>query len=232
MLADDGPAPGGMLLDFDAEIGGSPAAEWVADAVAEFDSLPNVVRLDGATVAGYYDHNLLTIVEASPGQSWIDERMWKVRARRVVLATGAAERPLVFADNDRPGVMLAGAALAYVRRYAVRPGRRAVAVTNNDSTYRAVLALVEAGVEVPVLADIRRRPPEPLVAELAARGVEVLRGHAVTGVGGVRAVARGVRRACGPARRASPRRVRSGALLGWLEPARSPALAVRRPSGV
>ena len=153
MLADDGPAPGGMLLDGAAEIGGSPAAEWVAGAVAELDSLPNVVRLDGATVAGYYDHNLLTVVELSPGQSWIDERMWKVRARRVVLATGASERPLVFADNDRPGVMLAGAALAYVRRYAVRPGNRAVAVTNNNSTYRTVLALVEAGIEVPVLAD-------------------------------------------------------------------------------
>ena len=188
MLADDGPAPGGTLLDRDAEIGGSPAAEWMADAAAELDSLPNVVRLDGATVAGYYDHNLLTIVEMSPGQSRIDERMWKVRARRVVLATGAAERPLVFADNDRPGVMLAGAALAYVRRYAVRPGKRAVAVTNNNSTYRAVLALVEAGIEVPVLADIRDRPPEPLVDELAARGVEVLRGHAVAGVGGARTV--------------------------------------------
>ena len=188
MLADDGPAPGGALLDGDAEIGGSPAAEWAADAAVELDSLPNVVRLDGATVAGYYDHNLLTIVEMSPGQDWIDERMWKVRARRVVLATGAAERPLVFADNDRPGVMLAGAALACVRRYAVRPGDRAVAVTNNNSTYRTVQALVEAGIEVPVLADTRNRPPETLVDELAARGVEVLRGHAVAGVGGVRTV--------------------------------------------
>ena len=186
MLADDGPVAGGMLLDGDAEIGGGPAVGWVANAVAELDSLPNVVRLAGATVAGYYDHNLLTVVEMSPEQSWIDERMWKVRARRVVLATGAAERPLVFADNDRPGVMLAGAALACVRRYAVRPGRRAVAVTNNNSTYRAVAALVEAGIEVPVLADIRHRPPTLLVAELAARGVEVLRGHAVAGVGGVR----------------------------------------------
>ena len=188
MLADDGPAPGGMLLDGAAEIGGSPAAEWVADAVAELDSLPNVVRLDGATVAGYYDHNLLTVVELSPGQSWIDERMWKVRARRVVLATGASERPLVFADNDRPGVILASAALAYVLRYAVRPGNRAVAVTNNNSTYRTVLELVEAGIEVPVLADTRSRPPEPLVAALVARGVEVLRGHAVVGVAGVRTV--------------------------------------------
>ena len=187
-IADDAPAPGGMLLDGGAEIGGGPAAEWAAAAAAELDALPNVVRLDRATVAGYYDHNLLTVVEAAPRQPWIDERLWKVRARRVVLATGAAERPLVFADNDRPGVMLASAALAYVRRYAVRPGVRAVAVTNNSSTYRTVLELVDAGVEVPVLADVRAEPPEPLVAELVARGVEVLCGHAVVGVAGVRAV--------------------------------------------
>lgn len=188
MIADDAPAPGGMLLDGAAEIGGRPGAEWAAGVAAELDALPNVVRLDRTTVAGCYDHNLLTVVESAPRQSWIDERLWKVRARRVVLATGAAERPLVFADNDRPGVMLASAALACVFRYGVRPGARAVAVTNNSSTYRTVLELVEAGIEVPVLADVRARPPETLVAALAARGVEVLRGHAVTGVAGVRAV--------------------------------------------
>ena len=188
MIADDGPAPGGMLLDGMAAIGGRPAGEWAAEAAAELDALPNVVRLDRATVAGYYDHNLLTVVELSPAQPWIGERLWKVRARRVVLATGASERPLVFTNNDRPGVMLASAALAYVRRHGVRPGARAVAVTNNNSAYRAVLALADAGIEVPVLADVRRHPPEPLVAGLAARGVEVLRGHAVVDVAGAQTV--------------------------------------------
>ena len=188
MLADEGPVPGGTLLDGAAEIGGRPATEWAAGVVAELDSRPGVVRLARATVAGYYDHNFLTVVELASPQPRIDERLWKVRARRVVLATGAAERPLVFADNDRPGVMLPSAALAFVRRYGVRPGDRAVVVTNNNSTYRIVAELVEAGVEVPVLADIRMHPPEPLVAELAARGVEVLGGHAVVGVAGTRAV--------------------------------------------
>ena len=188
MIADDGPVPGGALLDRSAEIGGRPAAEWAAQTATELDALPDVVRLERAIVAGYYDHNFLTVVELSPAQSWIDERLWKVRARRVLLATGAAERPLVFADNDRPGVMLSSAALAYVRRYGVRPGGRALAVTNHSSTYRTVLELVESGVEVPVLADIRMHPPEPLVAQLAERGVEVLRGHAVVGVAGTRAV--------------------------------------------
>ena len=188
MLADDGPAPGGTLLDEAAEIGGRPAAEWVAGVTAELDALPDVVRLERATVAGYYDHNFLTVVELPRARPRIDERLWKVRARRVVLATGAAERPLVFADNDRPGVMLASAALAFVRRYGVRPGDRAVVATNNSATYRVVAELVEAGVEVPVLADVRAHPPERLAAEVAARGVEVLHGAAVVGVGGTRAV--------------------------------------------
>ena len=227
MIADDGPAPGGMLLDGVAEVGGRPGAEWAAGVAAELDSLPNVVRLDRATVAGYYDHNLLTVVESAPRQPWIDERLWKVRARRVVLATGAAERPLVFADNDRPGVMPASAALACVCRYAVRPGARAVAVTNNNSTYRTVLELVEAGIEVPVLADVRARPPAALVAELAAHGVEVLRGHAVVGVTGVRAVK--AARVAPPDRPAGGRRVACDLVLcsgGW-----SPRIHLHSQSG-
>ena len=228
MIADDGPEPGGALLDGAAEIGGRPAFEWAAEVAAELDALPNVVRLDRATVGGYYDHNLLTVVELfPPKQSWIDERLWKVRARRVVLATGASERPLVFADNDRPGVMLASAALAYVRRYAVRPGARAVAVTNNNSTYRTILELVEAGIEVPVLADLRSRPHEALVAELAARGVEVLRGHAIVGVAGSRAVKAAF--VAPPGRPANPRRVACDLVLcsgGW-----SPRVHLHSQSG-
>ena len=227
MLADDGALPGGMLLEGEAAVGGRPAAEWAADVAAELDAHPDVVRLDRATVAGYYDHNLLTVVELSPTRPWIDERLWKVRARRVVLATGAAERPLVFADNDRPGVMLASAALAYVRRYAVRPGARAVAVTNNNSTYRTILELVEAGIEVPVVADIRSRPPEALVADLVARGVEVLRGHAIVGVAGSRAVKAAF--VAPPDRPADPRRVACDLVLcsgGW-----SPRVHLHSQSG-
>ena len=227
MLADDGPVAGGTLLDGAAEIGGRPATEWAAGVAAELDALPGVLRLERATVAGYYDHNLLTVVELAPRQPWIDERLWKVRARRVVLATGAAERPLVFADNDRPGVMLPSAALAFVRRYGVRPGDRAVAVTNNSSTYRTVAELVESGVEVPVLADIRTHPPEPLVAELAARGVEVLRGHAVVGVAGARAV--GAAFVAPPGRPGERRRVACDLVLcsgGW-----SPRVHLHSQSG-
>ena len=103
MIADDGAAPGGMLLDAVAEIDGRPAGEWAAEAAAELDAFPDVVRLEQATVAGYHDHDLLTVVELSPVQSWVDERLWKVRARRVVLATGAAERPWCSPTTTGPG---------------------------------------------------------------------------------------------------------------------------------
>ncbi len=190
-LADDGAAPGGMLRESGLGIGARTGREWAHAAAAELDADPRVWRLAEATVAGCYDHNFFTVVERRPRPSFVDERLWKVRARRVVLATGASERALVFADNDRPGVMSASAALAYLVRYAVRPGRRAVAVTNNSSTYRIVRELIAAGLEVAALADTRAHPPEALVRELEARGVEVLPGCAV-----VRALgARGVRAA-------------------------------------
>ena len=111
------------------------------------------------------------------------QRLWKVRASQVVLATGALERPLVFADNDRPGIMLASAVRTYVNRYGVRPGRRAVVFTNNDSAYRTALDLVRAGVGVSVI-DLRARPAGSLPAEARAAGISVLAGHAITGTKG------------------------------------------------
>ncbi|MGI9334870.1 MAG: sarcosine oxidase subunit alpha family protein [Gammaproteobacteria bacterium] len=216
MLVDDAPVPGGMLRDFTAQVDGRTARAWVADIVAELDGFPDVLRLTHATVAGYYDHNLLTIIEQAHGAHAFAERLWKVRARQVVLATGASERPLVFANNDRPGVMQPGAALAYVHRHGVAPGRRAVVVTNNNSTYATVRELIAQGLEVPLLADVRRRPAQPLKAELTARGVEVLGGHAVVDVTGTRTV-RAVEVAA-PDGRAGRRRVACDLVLcsgGW-----------------
>ena len=188
LIADDGAAPGGMLHQSRAEIDGQTGREWVKSVVAELDALPHVTRLDGATVAGCYDHNLFTVVERHPAPSFVDERLWKVRTKCAVLATGASERPMVFADNDRPGVMTPSAALAYLVRYAVRPGQRAVALTNNSSTYRIVRELAEAGLEVAGLADVRAHPPKHLVGELEARGIEVFPASALVCAHGAREV--------------------------------------------
>ena len=176
ILADERNEFGGALLDGRAEIDGAPALDWVAAAVAELHSLPEVRLLARTTVFGYYDHNYLGAVErvtdhlgpiAAPAEL-PRQRLWKIRARRVVLAAGAHERPLVFADNDRPGIMLASAARTYVNRYAVRPGSRAVVFTNNDSAYATARDLAGAGVEVAAVVDVRaegaRLPPPPGIA--------------------------------------------------------------------
>ncbi len=196
ILADGQNEFGGALLDGRAEIDGGPALDWVAAAVAELEAMAEVRLLPRATVAGYYDHNYLTIVErvtdhlgAAAPANLPRQRLWKVRAGQVVLATGSIERPLVFADNDRPGIMLASAAGTYVNRYAAKPGSRAVVFTNNDSAYRVALDLAEAGIEVAAVVDPRPEPEGPLPARTRERGIEVLGGQAVVAAHGDRRVA-------------------------------------------
>ena len=183
MLVDERPEPGGMLLDAPDDIDGHPALDWVAAVTAELDVMANVRRLADATAFAYYDHNLIGVIERNTGRANLRERLRKVRARQVVLAAGAIERPLVFPDNDRPGVMLASAALAYVERWGVAPGRRAVIVTNNSSAYDTARHLKARGVEVAAIVDLRATPPATALAEAAGAGISVHVGH---GVGGIR----------------------------------------------
>ena len=119
LFVDDQSQPGGRLLSEPVQIDGQSAVEWVQRIADELDGLPNVRRLANSTVAGYYDHNMLTVVERNPEQSWLRERLWRVRAQQVIIATGAVERPLVFPNNDRPGIMLVSAASTYAHRFAV-----------------------------------------------------------------------------------------------------------------
>ena len=120
--------------------------------------------------------------ERTPEHEGILERNWRVRAKQVILATGAIERSLVFPDNDRPGVMLASAAQAYVNRYAVRPGTRAMVFTNNDSAYAVVSDLQAVGVEVSMVVDSRSEAPASAQALLGK--VPLISGSAVIGTRG------------------------------------------------
>ncbi|MER5529233.1 sarcosine oxidase subunit delta family protein [Streptomyces sp. NPDC002677] len=184
ILADDQPEPGGSLL------GTGELPDWVAATRARLEAAPEVRVLRRTTVFGHYDDNHLLAVERRTAHLGADapahvsrERVWRIRARHVVLATGAHERSLAFGDNDRPGVMLAASARTYLHRYAVLPGRRAVVFTTNDSAYAAALDLAAAGADIAAIADTRPEPGE--WAERARRaGIEVLAGHAVTGTAG------------------------------------------------
>jgi sarcosine oxidase subunit alpha len=184
ILADDQPELGGSLL------GSGELLDWAEEIGALLEAAPEVRVLRRTTVFGHYDDNHLLAVErrtshlgAEAPEHVSRERVWRIRARRVVLATGAHERSLAFADNDRPGVMLAASARAYVNRHGVLPGRHAVVFTTNDSAYAAALDLAAAGVEVAAIVDTRPEPGE-WARRARESGIEVLSGHAVVGTEG------------------------------------------------
>ena len=137
-------------------------ASWAEDVAAKIRAAGGRILLR-TTASGYWDHNFITLTQriAEPGQEPTDglaQRLWHVRAGRVVLATGAIERPLAFAHNDRPGVMLSQSVRSYLRRFGVVPGRRVVIAANNDDAYLTATALRDAGAQVLAVLDTRPAP--------------------------------------------------------------------------
>ena len=190
ILLDDQSELGGSLLSSSTEqIDDRPAAEWAATVATELTAAPETTVLPRTSAIGAYPDNYVLAVQrrSEPGVAVPDgvssQRLWHIRANQVVIATGAHERPLVFADNDRPGVMLAGAVRTYLNRYAVRAGRRVLVATTNDSVYDLVDDLIGAGIDVPAVVDARE---ELSVRARQAReaGATVLTGSAVVGTEG------------------------------------------------
>ena len=195
LLVDENPRLGGWLWRESHTVDGRPGAEWLAETQRELASA-GVQILTRTTAFGYYDDNLMGCVEraqdhvAVPGTHLPRQRLWKIRARRVILATGSIEQPLVFPDNDRPGVMLAGAVRSYLHAYGVLAGRRVVLVTNNDDAYRTALDLMAVKAEV-VVVDNRARFDGELPRQVQSLGVPILSGagiHRVRGRLGVQGV--------------------------------------------
>jgi sarcosine oxidase, subunit alpha len=178
-----GGGPAGMSAA--AEAGRSGGRVILVDEHPTIESTPDGVRvLTRTTAFGYYDDNYIVAVErrtnhlgaAAPAHV-ARERVWRIRAGRVILATGAHERSIAFADNDRPGIMLASAARTYLHRYGVLAGRRAVVFTTNDSAYDVARDLAEAGVAIAAVVDVRAAGP-------ALPGIETMSGYVVSRVDG------------------------------------------------
>ena len=175
---------GGSAHRLQGTIDGLPASEWVKKAEAELATLPEVKIIKRGVVFGYHDHNFLTIRESLSdhkplaARKGFRERLWRVRAKQVVLATGAHERPMVFGNNDLPGIMLSSALADYAQLYGVLVGKRIALLTNNDMAYGDALTLKSAGAEVTVI-DVRSG--HSVVGGLAQKahdaGVNVLRGY-------------------------------------------------------
>lgn len=195
IIADEQSEFGGYLLSSRELIDGKPASEWVAAVVEELSGYPDVLLLPRATVNGYHDHNFLTIHErrtdhiadrAPDGQ--VRQRMHRVRAHWVTLATGAHERPLVFGNNDVPGCMIASAISTYINRYGVAPGSKLVLMTTNDSAYQTALDWADAGREVVAVVDTRANPQGERIEAARKRGIQVITGSAVIDVQGSKRV--------------------------------------------
>ena len=183
IIADEQAQFGGSLLASKQEVDGLPASLWVASLVAELMVYTNVQMLPRSTVFGYYDHNFLTILERRTdhlglsSDSGTRQRMHRVRAAQVVLAAGAFERPLVFAHNDIPGVMLASSVSTYVNRYGVAPGHKLVVFTTNDNAYQTALDWHQTGREIVAVVDTRPNLSGDIVAVVKALGIQVIAGH-------------------------------------------------------
>ncbi|WP_213683676.1 sarcosine oxidase subunit alpha family protein [Roseicyclus sp.] len=183
---------GGRAPVDEVEIDGQSAADWVANAVQALEQMPNVDLRLRCMAAGVYDHGYVIAYERladhAPGEDGPRHRLWRIRTGRVIAATGALERPLSFAGNDKPGVMLAAAMRDYVVNWGVAPGQRTVVVTNNDDAYRTALVLHQAGLDVACIVDARPEADGPLVQEARARGLRVLTGMGIASVKGLRGV--------------------------------------------
>ena len=194
---------GGSLLRDPVTIDGKDADAWVAGIEAELAAMPNVRVMTRTTLSGIFDHNMLTALERvtdhlDPGQAGLHTprmRWHRIRARQVVLATGAFERPLVFRNNDLPGIMFAGAVETYLQRYGVRAGERGVFVVNNDMALSAAIKAHHAGIDVTVVdvrdgsgSGDRGQGEGPNARSLRDLGVPIHAGHTVIAARGARRV--------------------------------------------
>ncbi|KQZ19191.1 (2Fe-2S)-binding protein [Mesorhizobium sp. Root552] len=190
-----------IVAELDARLGGSanwsgeaidgmPAAEWAAGLAEGLKSHPNIRVLPRTTVWGFYDGNTLAALERvtdhkeHPGKGEPRHRHWVIRTKKVVLATGAMERPLIFPGNDRPGVMLANAARRYANEFGVLAGSKVALFTNNDSAYHAAVALQKAGTSIAAIIDVRPNVSDAMRNLASDTGAQIHTGHAVVATEG------------------------------------------------
>ena len=188
MVLEQTPHWGGRAVVDGDIINGSPASDWINATISALQAMDNVQLHIRTTAAGVYDHGYVLaeerIADHTPGDGRPKHRLWRIRAGQIITATGAIERPLSFAGNDIPGVMLAGSLRDYVVNFGVSAGDRTVIVTNNDDAYRTAIALHAAGLSVPCIIDARAQVTGDLPARARALGIRIEAGRAIAKVKG------------------------------------------------
>ncbi len=194
VLMDENPVLGGIADITAGMVDGECVVDWLAPKIDALKAMPNVHVLTRTTVVGHYHHNFLMACErvadhdpALIASGAPRQRLWKIRAGQVIMATGALERPIAFANNDRPNIMLASAVRGLIGRYGVSPGTQGIVFTNNDDAYLTAFALKKAGVNVQVV-DSRARPDGDLVKRAQDDGIAVSLSSVISAVEGTQAV--------------------------------------------
>ena len=193
ILAEDKPRFGGSLLTSEANIGNQSGKEWADKIVTELKEMSNVIVKNRAQVFGYYDHNMLVMLERlsdhlpkskkySPKQ-----RLWYIRAKEVVISSGSIERPLVFGNNDTPGVLLTSAAKEYLKVYGVLVGKKPLIFTNNDSAYETAIEFKKNGID-PLVLDTRVNPKSEIIDEAKSLNINIKFSYVVIAAKGYKKV--------------------------------------------
>ncbi|WP_170330232.1 sarcosine oxidase subunit alpha family protein [Ruegeria arenilitoris] len=183
ILAEEDFELGGRLIAESCTLAENSGADWVMQTQAELAGMSNVRLMPRTTVFGAYDHGIYGAVErntdhlAEPAPGKPRQTLWRIYSKRALIATGAIERPIAFENNDRPGIMLAGAVRAYVNRWATTPAQSVVVFANNDDTHQTARDLMAQGVKVPAIIDTRPDAPD-------VEGTEVLKGAEIINTSG------------------------------------------------
>ncbi len=193
ILAEDKPRFGGSLLTSDVNIDNQSGRDWADKIIGELKNMPNVLVKNRSQVFGYYDHNMLVMSERltehmPKSQKYTPkQRLWYIRAKEVVISSGSIERPLVFGNNDTPGVLLSSAAKEYLKVYGVLVGKKPLIFTNNDTAYETAIEFKKNGVN-PIVLDSRKELTSDLINEAKNLGIDIKFEHVVVNAKGYRKV--------------------------------------------
>ena len=193
ILAEDKPRFGGSLLTSEVSIGNQSGQEWAENIISELKSMPNVTVKNRSQVFGYYDHNMLVMSERisdhlpKTKKYTPKQRLWYIRAKEVLISSGSIERPLVFGNNDAPGVMLSSAAKEYLKIYGVLVGKKPLIFTNNDSGYETAIEFKKNGID-PVILDTRKDPSSEIVNEAKSLNIDIKFSYVVIAAKGYKKV--------------------------------------------
>ena len=198
MLIDDKSYLGGSTIYQDDDIfkiNNETSNVWLKNQIEKLKKIPNLTIKNRTSVAAFHGYNYLLAREnltdhlsAHERKEKIRQRLLKIRAKKVVIATGAIERPLIFSNNDRPGIILSSSIKKYIDYYGVKTGENISLFTNNDSAYETAISLNKSGVKVKVIIDIRENPNSILSEKIEKTGIKILRGYTITNTDGYKRI--------------------------------------------